>query len=493
MARDKASNALIEQCAWAAEEFYYDPSGYIDWNWPWLTAGTQLEKYDGPDRWQREVNEYIGQNLAVSDVATRVAVASGHGIGKSAEVSWLIKWFMATRPNPGILVTANTKNQLQGRLWRELALWHNRGMDAPLYEWTATMYRLRDQPETWVANAVPWSENNPEAFAGLHAEDVLIVFDEASAIASCIWEVVEGALSTPGSVIVAFGNPTRSSGRFFDCFHSFRDMWWVKNVDSRTAKMTNKAQIKQWEETYGGDDSDFFRVRVKGQFPRVGSTQLIGTPLVERAMGNSYAMVPEGATKALGADIARFGDDETVVCIREQSVVRPLIGWRGLDTMATAARIARIIDVENPDTVFVDGVGLGAGVVDRLRQLNYDVVDVQAGGSPDEPELYQYKRDEMWVKMEQWLHGDVALPADPDLKGQLIQQEYGYNGRGKLQLVTKDQMKKDGLPSPDRADSVALTFAEPIRPARLRGPNRFNRDADGGRIITPGSRGWMVM
>ena len=464
----KPKKTPIDDAAeWAAEEFYFDPNGFIDFVYPWKEEGSPLYDQDGPDIWQREVNNYIGRTVAYSPVATRVAVASGHGIGKSAEMSWLIQWFISTRPRPVIVATANTKAQLTTRLWRELSLWHDRSMFNPLYEWTATTYRLLESPATWSATAQPWSANNPDAFAGFHAADVMILFDEASAIDAKIWEVIEGAMTTPGTIFVVFGNPTRSSGCFFDCFHKNIDLWKTWQVDSRTCKMTNKEQIKQWEEVYG-EDSDFFRVRVKGQFPRVGSMQLIPTDLVDMAMARLHLQPMPGATRALGVDVARFGDDASVITRREENIVYPQQYYKGMDLMALAAKVAYAIDEFDPDAVFVDGVGMGAGVVDRLRQLGFsNVIDVQSAHRADEPTEYFNKRAEMWGRFGNWLKGDVQLPKSTRLREHLIGTEYGFSIKDQIQLERKEDAKKRGLESPDCGDSVALTFAEPIRPARI--------------------------
>jgi hypothetical protein len=443
--------------------FFYDPLGFVRYVFPWGEEQTPLAQYKGPDTWQAELLNYVGTELRTSKKVVRAAVSSGHGIGKSSTVSWLIHWFMSTRPHCAIVATANTKTQLQSKLWRELALWHKRSLNQHWFDWMATSYRSAESPATWVADAIPWSENNPEAFAGLHAEHVMVIFDEASAIHEKIWEVVEGAFTTQKVLFVVLGNPTRSSGAFFECFHSRKHLWKTFQVDSRTAMMTNKDQLAEWIDTYG-EDSDFARVRIYGQFPRVGDVQFIPTDLVERAQKASVPTI-EDDYLVLGVDVARFGSDATVVTWRSSNRVELQQEFRGLDTMQVAAKVAEIINDDSPDTVFVDGVGLGAGVVDRLRQLNFRVVDVQSAAKADDP-TYQNKRAEMWGNLKTWLRGDVKLPADGELKSQLIAVEYGINNRGLIQLESKADMKKRGLDSPDRADSLALTFAEPVKRVR---------------------------
>lgn len=443
----------------------YDPLKYVKLAYPWGETGV-LKEHTGPDTWQENLLKELGQQLQQGTKgAIRMATASGHGVGKSALVSWVVQWFISTRPHPQIIVTANTREQLLKKTFRELAVWHKRMINAHWFEWTATKFYAKEHPETWFAAAIPWSKEHSEAFAGTHAEHVLVLFDEASGIDDVIWEVTEGAMTTKGAAWLAFGNPTRNTGRFRECFGRFAHRWTNYRIDSRTAKMTDKDQLKQWIDDYG-EDSDFARIRIKGEFPRAGSTQFIPGDIVDRAMRNTVAVDEENAVKVLGVDVARFGDDQTIITYRQGNKVLPLRKFRELDTMQVAAIVAEVIDDWEPDCTFVDGAGLGAGVVDRLRQLNYRVVDVQAGSSPDDKEKYANKRAEIWGRMRDWLKGDVELPEDDGLKSALTGLEYGYNNRMAIQLEKKDDMKKRGLASPDEADSLAMTFAEPVRAIR---------------------------
>ena len=442
----------------------YDPVKFVKFAFPWGEPGV-LKEHAGPDTWQHNLLTRLGQELQKPEQnAIRFATASGHGIGKSTLVAWIILWFISTRPHPQIRVTANTREQLLKTTFRELAVWHKRAINQHWFTWTATKFYLNEHPETWFCNAIPWSAENPEAFAGLHAEHTLILFDEGSGIDDIIWEVTEGALTTNKVVWMSFGNPTRNSGRFRECFGSQQHRWITTRVDSRTAKMANKELIKQWIEDYG-EDSDFVRVRVKGEFPRAGSTQFIPSDLVEQAMRKTLPDDPL-ATKIIAVDVARFGDDQTIILERHGNRVLPLSKYRGLDTMQTAAFVAERIDALQPDCTFVDGSGLGGGVVDRLRSLNYRVIDVQPGSRPDDPEKYANKRAEVWGRMRDWLKGDVQLPPDDGLKASLTGLEYGYTGKMTIQLEKKEDMKKRGLASPDEADALAYTFAEPVRATR---------------------------
>ncbi len=441
--------------------FFHNPLGFVVYAFPWGTG--DLAEHDGPDEWQRDLLRDIGDGTRTVAEALRVAVSSGHGIGKTAFVSWVILWAMSTRPHLAGVVTANTGTQLKDKTWRELSLWHKRAINSHWFKWTATKFYQADNPETWFVSAVPWSKERPEAFAGLHAEHVLMIFDEASAVDDAIWETAEGAMTTPGAVWLALGNPTRNSGRFHACFHRFRHRWITKQIDSRTAKMANKAQINQWITDYG-EDSDFARIRVRGVFPRAGSNQLISVEVVD--MAASMLLRAEAfshAPKILGVDVARFGGDQSALIRRQGLAAFGLKAWREIDLMTFAGLVAQEIMEFLPDAVFIDQTGMGAGVVDRLRQLGHSVIGVDFGSSALKKDLYANKRTEMWCLMRDWLGTGAMIPQDQELRDDLTAPEYGFTGdKGQIILERKKDMKARGLASPDKGDALALTFAAPV-------------------------------
>lgn len=452
-------------------EFVYDPLGYVLWNWGW-----DFDAGEGPDEWQVDVLNDIGEamrqaatgeygNAEDRMASVRIAVASGHGIGKSALISWILKWFSATRPHPQIVTTANTKNQLETKTWRELAKWNKRARDGHLFNWTATRFSRKGHSETWFAAAIPWTKERSEAFAGTHEAHVLFLFDEASIIDDIIWEVAEGAMTTPGTLWIAFGNPTQNTGRFRECFGKFRHRWKTRQIDSRSAKMVNQAQVQQWIEDYG-EDSDFVRVRVKGQFPRASVAQFIPVDLVEESQRVSYDPprdhVWSWAPVIIGVDVARYGDDKSVIYVRQGLQTRAIKRFLKLDTMQLADFVVEAIKERNPRAVNVDVVGIGAGVVDRLRQLGFGqiVYEVNAGASPKDPLKYYNKRAEIWGALRDWLKAGGSIPADDiELYDDLIGPQYGFDAKGRIQIEKKDDMKKRGLASPDAADALGCTFS----------------------------------
>jgi len=451
---------LLEEIA----EFYDDPLGYVMWAFPWGEAGGPLEEYDGPDEWQIEQMEYIRKSIQNDPEKTiRDATSSGHGIGKTAEVSWIILWFMSTRAHANIVVTANTTSQLTTKTWRELALWQKRAINGHWFDWAASSFKHKDHPETWMANAIPNTEHNSEAFAGLHAKHVMTIYDEASGIPDKIWEVSEGAVTTPGAMWLCYGNPTKNTGRFVSCFTTDKGRWNTRKVDSRTCKMTNKKELQEWVEAYG-EDSDFVRVRIRGEFPRAGSMQFVPSDIVDYGMAldlpmDAYIHLPI----IFGVDVARYGDDKSVIAIRQGRKVHEIRKFRELNTMQLAVEVVMAKkDYPECAIMFVDGVGVGAGVVDRLRQLGHDVFEVNAGSKADDDELYYNKRVEMWDRLRKALRTGLDLPYDTDTRAALIGIEYGFDDKERMRLERKKDMKKRGLDSPDEGDALAHTYAEEV-------------------------------
>jgi hypothetical protein len=397
-------------------------------------------------------------------------------VGKSALVSWIIKWAVDTKPDTRGVVTANTETQLKTKTWAELGKWHHLSLTRELFKLTATAYFHTEHERTWRIDMVPWSERNTEAFAGLHNQGrrILVVFDEASAIPDVIWETTEGALTDRNTQIVwcVFGNPTRNTGRFKECFPGglFSRVWHSTQVDSRQISFTNHDQIGHWIDAYG-DDSDFVRVRVKGAFPRIGEQEFISAEVVAEAIAREAACYGHEPL-VLGVDVARYGDNETVIFIRKgrDAQTFPPVRLRGADVVTVATKVSEVSTQYNADAIFVDGGGVGGGVVDCLRNLHIHCFDINFGAKPDsvgyatgiEGTLYANKRAEMWGAMREWLRTG-SIPQDQDLRAQLVGPTYTFNLRNEIQLERKEDMRKRGLMSPDLADALALTFAYPVQ------------------------------
>jgi hypothetical protein len=446
----------------ACVEYADDPLKFVNWAFDW--GRDQLNESTGPDLWQadvlNEISAYCKKIAAGENPGPlRLAVASGHGIGKSALVAWIIGWFMSTRDNPQIVVTANTETQLLTKTWRTLSRWHKQMVNAHWFEWTATKFAYKESPEDWYAAATPWSENNPDAFAGTHDKNVLILFDESSNIADVIWGKVDGAMSTKGAMWICFGNPTRNTGRFYDCFHKYKDFWITRQIDSRTAKHADKVWVTQFLEQFK-DDQDKINVQILGKFPSASTNQFISTDSVQKCMKHE-AQGWEYQPKVMGVDVARFGHNSSAICIRQGRKVQPIEILPKMDLMETAHHVAEAIRRERPSHTFVDGSGIGAGVVDRLRQLGFSIVEVNGGNSSLNPRFLN-KRAEMWAEMKEFLISLCELPPDDRLKTELTSVQYSFTDKGRIRLQRKEDIMDDYGFSPDRADALSMTFAYPI-------------------------------
>jgi hypothetical protein len=435
----------------------------------------QYDSEHGPDLWACELLESVGQQVAARGFngtqaveAVRTAVSSGHGIGKSAITSWITLWLMATRPNARGVVTANTSPQLESKTWAELGKWLKRSVFAEWFDINTGKGSMRltvkGFAESWRCDAQTCREENSESFAGLHAADStpFYIFDEASAIPAKIWEVAEGGMTDGEPHFYAFGNPTRTGTRFHACFHGQRHRWMTRRVDSRTCQITNKPQLEQWSHDYGSE-SDFFKVRVLGEFPSQSSLQFIGRELAIEAATRDLPN-SRGEALIIGCDIARFGDDSTVLFFRQGRDARtfPPIKLKGADTMQVASRIAEqanfFRNAGHHVLVAIDGGGVGGGVIDRLRAIGHEVEEVQFGSRALDPRRFAQRRSELWGLMKDWLKVG-AIDNDQELVDDLTGPEYGFTATEQVQLERKADMKARGLSSPDIADALAITFA----------------------------------
>lgn len=511
MASRDTTAAFDRKLADALSEFYSDPLGYVMFCFPWDTDKSiqQVplpEKYRerfpncefGPDEWACEFLDnwadeikqraFDGQH---SVPPIQFSTKSGHGIGKSTLAAWIIKFILDTRPFSKGIVTANTETQLRTKTWAEVGKWHKRSLTKDWFNYSSGRGSMslihREYREEWRCDAQTCREENSEAFAGLHAASStpFYLFDEASNVPDKIFEVREGGTTDGEPMTFDFGNPTRNTGKFFEnCEGRFKHRYIVRSIDSRSVHITNKERIAQWIEDYG-IDSDFVKVRVRGLFPSSGSLQFIPTGDVAEAMLRETPENDKAAPLVIGVDVARYGDDESVIYPRigrdcRSFAPKPGEGrFNGLDTVQLTGKIVETIRYfknlgRTRYTLFVDGGGIGGGVVDNLRHLGYNPLDVQFGSRPTDRVVYRYKSDEMWGKLRDWIKMGLVLPVlqsqtGTDLQRQLTQREFGYMaGSQQIHLETKADMKErlgsEAGSSPDIADALALTFAQEVAP-----------------------------
>lgn len=489
---------------------------YVRYVYPWGVKGTPLEHYTGPRKWQCEDLDEISQHIA--DNKGRIALdflpqmfqkstVSGRGVGKSAEVSWLIQWMQTTRIGSTVIVTANTEAQLKTKTWAELGKWNTLAINAHWFDYGAMSLRpakwyeealkrdLKIDTGYYYAQALTWSEENPDAFAGAHNPlGILLLMDEASGIASKIWSVSEGFFTepVPDRYWCVYSNGRRNSGAFYETQHprtEGADVWEKRKLDSRTVEGTDPAIYKKIIDKYGAD-SDEARVEVYGQFPLEGDMQFISNGTVDAAQRRELR-TDTGAPLIMGVDIARLGRDSTVLRFRQGYDARsiPPIKLHGKTTDVVEDAIAEAILKYDPDGVCIDAGNNGSGVIDHLRKRGYRIEEVWFGSSATagtDKKKYDDKASELYGDMKDWLEAGGCLDGDPKLFTDLTAREKRTVGKqdDRIKLETKDDFKGRGYDSPDDGDALACTFfknfARRDRRASRRGRNagRQARDVD---------------
>ena len=423
-----------------------------------------------PDEIQSEILNSVANNQLTS-------VRSGHGIGKSALQSWLILWFMSTRPFPKIPCTAPTKHQLHDILWAEVAKWLNPILKTEI-EWTKEKLYMKSNPENWFA--VPRTAIQPDALQGFHAEHLLYIIDEASGVKDDVFEPVLGSLSTSDAKLIMCGNPTQLSGFFFDSHNKNRALYNTFKVSGENSKRVSKEYIQMIIDMYGLD-SDVYRVRVAGEFPKAMPDSFIQLDWVENCSKKIITNTTPKSRIDIGVDVARYGDDETIInTMFDKTYQNSIDALHHNDTMQVTGKIVQIVEslrikyIGIPIHIKIDCDGLGVGVYDRLKEIkqqkNWITVKLYechfggAGGKnkKEEPVEFSNSTGLMWGLLREKLkRGEIELIYDDKQITQLSNRKYRINSDGKIELERKEDMKKRGLTSPDRGDALVLSLYEP--------------------------------
>lgn len=402
----------------------------------------------------------------------RVSIRSGHGTGKSTFEAWAILWFLSCYFPAKVPATAPTSHQLEDVLWSELAKWH-RVMKERIpalgeqFEWSNEAFRMKSAPNESFSVARTSRPEKPEALQGFHADHILFVIDEASGVPDNVFEVAEGALSTDGAFVIMAANPTRQSGYFFDSHHKMRASWAALHWNGEDSPRVSKDYIANMAKKYGRQSS-VYKVRVLGEFVDAADG-VISLELCEAARNREVSIV-QSAKTIWGVDVARFGDDSSALAKRKGNhQLEPVREWWGKDTMQTAGLIKAEWDAtpikQRPIAINVDVIGIGAGVVDRLKELGLPVVGINVAETEavnnSEERQFNRLRDELWWKSREWLESrDCKLCDDEETIAELTTPTYSILSNGLIQVERKDDMKKRGVKSPNRADAWNLTFAD---------------------------------
>lgn len=465
--------------------FADDPYGFVMFVFPWGDPQSPLARYERPRQWQIDalvqLRDHIVRNrqrvIAGQDPELfRMARSSGRGIGKSSLMAWISLWMFCCHPSSTTILSANTEGQLKSTTFPEIKKWATMSIMSNWFD----MGAMSIKPNKWLKNALRattqfddaywyiearlWSEENPDAFAGLHSnQGMAVLFDEASGIPAPIWSVTQGFFTdkTIHRVWVAISNPRSPSGAFFECFNKNRRFWNTEMIDARTVSENDQALYDSIIEQYG-PDSDEARVEVYGQFPRQGDQQFIGRGIVEDAILREPYSDP-GAPLLIGVDPARFGDDEAVIAFRKGNNAQIALPrrYKRTDLETLADLVVSAAAEFDPAAIFVEGDGVGGGLADILKRRKVNVIEVTMGGGAIDRDKYANHRTEVWARMRDWL-SNGSIPNDDRLITDLTAPEYGYTTKGQLRLEPKDSLKKRGYDSPDSADALAVTFSRTI-------------------------------
>jgi len=435
--------------------------------------GTALEPLDP---WQIHALELL-------PATRRLCLKACKGPGKTTFLAWAIWWFLVTHYEPRIGATSITGDNLRDNLWAELAKWRRLSpVLARAFEWTASRVYLKgDRADNWYCTARTWPrkadpEAQSDALAGLHAPNTMFVLDESGGIPQAVMTTAEAVLATGKDVkVLQSGNPTHLEGPLYRACTADRALWDLIEISGdpdlpdddprkslRIRRDYAREEIARW-----GRDNPWVRVNILGQFPERSINTLLGPDEVEAAMSRHLLVDQyQWAQKRLGVDVARFGDDRTVIFPRQGlASFRPVI-MRSQRTDQIAARVALAKTTWGSEMETLDDTGGWAhGVIDQLIAAGYAPIGIQFAAPALDPR-YRNRRAEMWLAMAKWVQGGGALPRLPALVGELTVPTYTYVG-GQFMLEDKDQIKVRLGSSPDLADALALTFAFPDMPAAL--------------------------
>jgi len=425
---------------------------------------------DDPVAFVREIlgaEPFDYQQALLVDIANgerKISVRSGHGTGKSTTFSWAMLWFAMTRFPFKVVVTAPTSGQLFDALFAELKRWINELPEAlrPILDVKNDRVSLLAAPSEGFISARTSRAETPEALAGVHSANVMLVVDEASGVPEQVFEAAAGSMSGHSAVTLLASNPTRSSGTFFETQTRLSGSWKCHHWSCIKSPLVSRDFIEEMKLRYG-EESNAYRIRVLGEFPLADDDTIVPFHLVDAAVHRDIEP-DDHATVIWGLDVARFGSDKTALAKRQGNTITEINSWQGLDLMQTVGRVKAEYDglpmSIRPSEIMVDVIGMGGGVVDRLRELGLPVRGINVAESPSMKDTYTNLRAELWFKMRGWLEQRGAkLPRNEQLIAELTSIRYSFVSSGKMKAEGKDDMRKRGLASPDLADAVCLTLA----------------------------------
>lgn len=432
--------------------------------------------------WQQTLALYGIIKGLRGDCPLRISIVSGHGIGKSTLLSWLMLWFLYVHPFSQIASTSPSKEQMYDVLWKELKKWIDKlpAQMAEQYVWETSHIRMKEAPETWFARAKTSSKENTEALAGVHADWVFINVDEASGVEEPIFETMEGALTSGNTIVFLISNGTRSLGYFYDSHHKDKERWQNYSFSSLDSPRVDQKYIDNIVAKYG-TDSVQYAIRVLGQFPDEGVmddkgyVQLFNESDLHFVLPD-HEWKPVGRVKA-ALDASGEGQDKSAWAIRDR-MRGAIVAEEDTSTPASmAAKSITICDKYDVDPIdfVIDSFGKGSDVGMEIalatskQKRPWRTFPVNVG-EPCEDEadrvLYINIRAMLYHKMMLWCRAGGELMDSPRLKEQMLSIRFRRTANGRIQIMDKVSSKKLGYPSPDKADALSMTFLRPDGLAR---------------------------
>ena len=406
--------------------------------------------------------------IAAQNPNARVAVKSSQGAGKTSTLVWLTMLYLLTLEDCRILITAPSAQQLNRVFYSEFNKWFARLPEIfkGFFDVKKESIHIKGKPYQ-MASLVTGNPSNMESLQGGHATNYIVMADEASGLEESVFDTLLGTLGAGSGKFIMTSNPVRNSGRFYEIFASQNSRWTRLTFNAMDSAQTSKTWIEEMRELYSEED-DNYQIRVLGEFGRFGEQQFISSSTIDSAVRNfldfrHYSNFP----KIAGIDVARFGGDQTVMSLRQGPKVIDVTKYTNLDTMEVAARVVDYHQRFSPTSIFIDSIGIGAGVFDRTKELGLPVKEVIVSQKSSKPQMYGNFRAQLWGEFRDWMSNGGDIPDDKDLISQLNSMQYTYNNKMQILLMTKKDIKRMGLPSPDIADSIALTFAGNVYTAGL--------------------------
>lgn len=465
------------------KKFQKSPLFFIQTMWGLVPERNNSKFIKGKHLTAQQHDILLAVEAALQDGKKRISIASGHGIGKSATLSWLLLWYLFCYKDAQVACTAPTSQQLYDILWKEVALWLGK-MPKPiqnLYEWGTTHIRIKERAETWFARAATARKEAPEALAGVHGEFVLFLVDEASGVDDMIYKTAEGSLTNEKAIVILISNPTRLTGYFHESHHGDKQSWQTFQFSSLDSPLVDKEYNDRIKEK-NGEDSDEYKIRVLGQFPKADAVDDKGyVPLLLESDLHQVDEREFSGEVKMGVDPSGVGDDVTAWVGRDRLLAR-ILGEEKISNEKSIAQTTITLMEQwgmRDYNVGLDDFGVGSKVAREVALTGSDgtpqgmrINAVNVGDKPEDDSLYLNKRAELYFRLKEWLRSGGELVRDERWK-ELLSIRFRRELNGKLRIMSKEDMRRSGIKSPNFADALSLTFLRREEESYLEGQKQY--------------------